>query len=214
MRIFRDMFNRARDSFRFGMAMRFKEFFDIPNTVKGEVFFEMRDNLTGELLYTDHKKNLITLDAGILLAILCRDKSSRTNGLNMLAVGTGATGALLNPNAPDNRQRKLNAEIARKPFSSTVFRDGSGNAVAYPTNIVDFTASFGEGEAVGPWTEMGILSTISSNPAILNPNPNTFPTRNTTVDLSLYDILINYLPMSVISKPSTATITITWRLTY
>ena len=182
--------------------------------VQGELFIHMVDAATGEVLHDEHRKNIITLDAGILVAILCRNPAGRTNGINMLAVGTGATGALLSPNAPDNRQRKLNAEIARKGFASTVFRDGSGAAVAYPTNIVDFTTTFGEAEAVGPINEMGLLSTISSNPAIVNPNPNTFPTRNTTVDVSNLDILVNYISCSVLSKPSTAVLTITWRITF
>lgn len=182
--------------------------------VQGELFIHMVDAATGDVLHDEHRKNIITLDAGILVAILCRNPAGRTNGINMLAVGTGATGALLSPNAPDNRQRKLNAEIARKGFASTVFRDGSGAAVAYPTNIVDFTTTFGEAEAVGPINEMGLLSTISSNPAIVNPNPNTFPTRNTTVDVSNLDILVNYISCSVLSKPSTAVLTITWRITF
>ncbi len=182
--------------------------------VHGELFIRMVDAATGEVLHDEHRQNIITLDAGILVAILCRDPASRTHGINMLAVGTGATGALLSPNAPDNRQRKLNAEIARKAFSSTVFRDGSGAAVAYPTNIVDFVCTFGEAEAVGPITEMGLLSTISANPSIVNPNPNTFPTRNTTVDVSTLDVLINYITLAVISKPSTATLSVTWRITF
>lgn len=182
--------------------------------VQGELFIRMVDAATGEVLHDEHRKNLITLDAGILVAILCRNPASRTNGINMLAVGTGATGALLAPNAPDNRQRKLNAEIARKGFASTVFRDGSGAAVAYPTNIVDFTCTFNEAEAVGPINEMGLLSTISSNPAVRNPNPNAFPTRDTTVDVSTLDILINYVTLSVLSKPSTAVLSVTWRITF
>jgi hypothetical protein len=180
----------------------------------GEVFVEMVDSLTGEILHKEHKINVITLDAGILVAILTRDPLSRTNGFYMLSVGTGATGAILSPNAPDSRQRKLNAEIARKPFSSTVFRDANGNAVAIPTNVVDYTCTFDEGEAVGPLNEMGIISPISSNPLTLNPNPNSFPTRDVTVDLTLFDILCNYLTFSVISKPNTARLSITWRITY
>ena len=181
---------------------------------KGEVFFEMWDNQTGENLLSHQQPNIITLDAGILAAIVLTDPLARTNGINMLAVGSGATGALLSPDAPDPKQRKLNAEISRKAFSSTVFRDGSGNAVSYPTNVVDYTTVFGEAEAVGPLNEMGLLSTISNNPNVTNPNPNSFPTRNTTVDLSDYDILVNYITFSVITKPSTATLAITWRLTY
>lgn len=181
--------------------------------MQGEVFIEMRDGSTGELLHSDHRKNVITLDASILVAMLARDPNSRTYGVYMLAVGTGATGALLSPDAPDPKQRKLNGEIARKAFSSTTFRDGSGNAVAIPTNIVDFTCTFSESEAVGPLNEMGLISPISANPLVTNPNPNAYPTRDTTVDLSLYDILFNYLTFAVISKPSTATLSITWRIT-
>jgi hypothetical protein len=191
-----------------------KDFFRIPNMVQGEVFFDMRDARTGRVLYTDHRKNIITLDAGIQAARLFKDPAEPAHGINMLAVGTGATGALLSPNAPDNRQRKLNAEIQRKAFSTTQFRDSLGNAVAYPTNIVDFTCTFGEAEAVGPLNEMGLVSTISDNANILNLNPNTFPTRSTSVDLSNYDVFINYLPFSVVTKPSTAVLTITWRLTF
>ena len=211
---FNDIVTRAKDAFRFGLGLLLKDFFDIPNTVKGEVFIEMRDGATGALLYTDYRKNIITLDASIQVARLLKNPLEPAHGINMLAVGTGATGALLSPNAPDNRQRKLNAEIQRKAFSSTTFRDSLGNAVAYPTNIVDYTATFGEAEAVGPLNEMSLMSTISDNPAISNPNPNTFPTRDTTVDLADYDVAINYLTFAVVSKPSTAVLTITWRLSH
>jgi len=181
---------------------------------KGELFIQMKDTSTGEILLDEHVKNIITLDASLIISSLVRDPTSRPNGVNMLAVGTGATGALLSPDAPDSRQRKLNGEIARKPFSSTTFRDGSGNAVAIPTNIVDFTTTFMESEAVGPLNEMGLFSTISSNPLILNLNPNTFPTRDTTVDVSGLDVLFNYITFGCITKPSTATLSITWRITF
>jgi len=181
---------------------------------KGEIFLEMTDGRTGEILEKRHIKNVITLDVSILAAILLRDPTSRLNGISMLGVGTGATGALLSPDAPDPRQRKLNAEIARKPFTSKIFRDGDGNAVSIPTNIVDFTTTFDEAEAVGPLNEMGLMSTISNNPLVTNPNPNTFPTRDLTVDLSLYDILCNYLTFPCLAKPATARLTLTWRITF
>lgn len=206
----RDSFKKAKESMSLGFELQNQ---DNLRSFVGEVFIEMVST-DGTLLHKEHKKNIITLDAGILAAILLRDPNSRSNGINMLAVGTGATGAILSPDAPDSRQRKLNAEIARKTFSSTTFRDASGNAVAIPTNIVDFTCTFDEAEAVGPLNEMGLLSTISDNIAITNPNPNAFPTRDVTVDLTLYDILVNYLTFSVISKPSTARLTITWRITF
>lgn len=182
--------------------------------LQGEVFAKVWDDATGEVLEERHEKNVVTLDAGILAALLFKDKSSRTYGVNMLAVGTGATGAILSPNAADNRQRRLNAEVARKTFSSTQYRDSLGNAVEYPTNIIDLTTIFGVGEAVGPLNEMGLMSTISANPLTRTQNPDVFPTRDTTVDVSSYDILVNYLTMSVITKPATANFSFTWRLIF
>lgn len=206
-----DHVRRPKGALALGVAMNEA---DTLRPVRGDVFFRMVDASSGEVLEEFIRKNVITLDAGILAAILFRDPASRSNGFNMLAVGTGATGSILNPNAPDPRQRSLNAEIARKPWSSTTFRDASGNAVAIPTNIVDYTVTYDEAEAVGPLTEMGILSTISDNPAVKNDNPDAFPNRDLTRDLSTLDILGNYLAFPVISKPSTARLTITWRITH
>ena len=182
--------------------------------MRGEVFIELRDGATGVLLEERHIKNLVTLDASLLVAQLLKDKDSRPYGLNMLAVGTGAPGAILSPNAPDNRERHLFAELARKTFSSTTYRDGSGNAVAYVTNVVDYTVSFGEAEAVGPINEMSLISAISANTAITsNVSADTFPTRTLTEDMGSKDIFATVLNFAVISKPSTATLTITYRLT-
>jgi len=181
---------------------------------KGIFILHMTDGKSGDTLEYWETPQVITLDASILAAMLFKDPSTRPLGANMLGVGTGATGSLLSPDAPSPSQRKLNAEIERKPWSTSTFRDASGNAVAIPTNIVDFTAVYDEAEAVGPLNEMGILATLSANPLITNPNPNTYPTRDVTVDLTEYDILVNYLAFSVISKPSTARLTITWRITF
>ncbi len=207
----RDKMNTGRDALALGLHFQHAD--PAPGEVVGEVFFRMEDAVTGRTLHEFHKKNLITLDAGILAAILLKDPSSRTNGINMLAVGTGATGALLSPDAPDNKQRKLNAEVARKAFASTTFRDTNGAAVSYPTNIVDYTVSFSEGEAVGPLNEMGLLSTISSNVAVKNHNPDVFPARDSTRDLTNYDILANVLNFGVVTKSSTARLSLTWRIT-
>jgi len=211
-----DRMNRARDGYKFGLTTTQPYVDAFPGGVprEGTLILEMTDARTGERLHYFEKKNIITLDAGILAAILFTDPAARTRGVYMLAVGTGATGALLSPNAPDERQRRLNAEIARKPFTSTTFRDAGGNAVSIPTHVVDYTAVFGEAEAVGPLNEMGLTSPISDSPTSTSPNPDTFPNRTLTLDLGLYDILVNYLTMSVISKPSTAILTITWRITF
>jgi len=213
MKVMRDRMSRAGEAFKLAVGCLFSD--DVPtHKVRGDVFIKMHDASSGRTLYEWERKNLIVYDAGIQAARYFKDKDEPANSLNMLAVGTGATGAILTPDAPDPRQRKLNAEIARKAFASTTFRDASGNAVAIPTNIVDFTTTFSEAEAVGPLNEMSLLSTFSSNPLVTNSNPNAFPTRDLTVDLSLYDVAANYLSFAVISKPSTAILTVTWRLTF
>lgn len=185
-------------------------------TPTGTFFITLTDEATGEVLQHIEKKNIITLDAGILAAILFKDNMSRAQSVYMLSIGTGATGNLLSPDAPDNRQRKLNAELARKPFTSTTFRNAAGAAVAIPTNIVDFTTTFTAADPNGALNEMGLISPISPNPAPANwqPNPNAYPTYNPAVDLTLYDILVNYLTFPVISKTAGTVLTITWRLTF
>ena len=175
----------------------------------GEVFFEMRDAKTGEILFEDHRKNVITLDAGILAAMLFNSPASRLLGANMLAVGTQNLGA------PTPYQRSLNTEVARKTWASTTFRDSMGAASLVPTNIVDFTCIFAESEAVAALSEMGIVASKNSSP--LNPvlNTNNPPaSRDTTINVNNFDILVNYLTFPVINKPNTATLAITWRITF
>jgi len=211
--LFKDKLRRAKDAFKWGMHILFEDEYPT-RKVRGDVFIEMRDATTGKLLHKWEKRNLIVYDASIQAARYFKDKDEPANSLNMLAIGTGATGSLLSPSAPDARQRSLNSEIQRKTFSATTFRDASGNAVSIPTNIVDFTCSFAAAEAVGPLNEMGLMSTLSDNPSTLNPNPDVFPNRDVTDDLTQYDVLVNYLTFPVISKPSTAVLTLTWRLTF
>ena len=185
---------------------------------KGTFIFEMWDAETREITCYWEKPQIITRDAGILAARLFRDSTEpnpgSNNGLKMLAVGTGATGSLLNPDAPQATQRKLNTEIARKPFSSTVFRNLDGIAVTIPTNIVDFTTTFSQSEAVGPLNEMAVMSPYSDNPAVLNPINNGPSGYDPTIDVSALDICANYLTYPVKSKSSNEILSITWRLTF
>lgn len=198
-----------------GMDMHYAERVHLGHA---EVFFEMRDARTRKVLVWWNRPNVITKDAGIIAARLHRNSleptATKNNGLTMLVVGTGATGNLLNPDAPQQTQRKLNNEIGRKAFSSSQFRNSSGVAVAFPTNIVDFTATFGEGEAVGPLNEMALISAFSSNPTVVNPVNDGPDTYDATIDTTQLDLLSNYLTFSVVSKPSTATVAITWRYTF
>ncbi len=208
----------ARQGIKLGLSTQHDEAAAFLGAKKGVLIFDMRDARTGEQIAYWEKENIITKDAGILAARLFRNSldpsAAQNNGLTMLAVGTGATGNLLSPDAPQNTQRRLNNEIARKAFASAQYRNASGVAVAFPTNIVDFTTVYGEAEAVGPLNEMGLVSTASQNPATLNPIANGPTGYDATIDVTGKDIMVNYLTFSVVTKPATATLAITWRLTF
>ena len=179
---------------------------------KGTFIFDLKDARTGEQLEYFEKDNLITLDAGIAAA--AHFKGDLTGGLKMLAVGTGATGNILSPDAPQEGQRALNNEIERKLFSSTTYRTAAGVAVSYRTNIVDFTTTFLAAEAVGALNEMGLLVPASISPATTNPILNGPTDYDATIDVSGFDLMVNYLTFAVLSKPGTAILAITWRLTF
>jgi hypothetical protein len=206
-----DSMGRPKQGFKMGLAARYEDVAQGPN---GKFIIDLRDSRTGEVLHYEEKENLITRDGGILAAMCFAAGATMTSGITMLAVGTGATGPVLNPDVADARQRHLNAEIARKPFSSVTFRTSLGAVSAVPTNIVDYTTIFGEAEAVGALNEMCLLRTISMNPLVLNPVPSVFPAYDTTIDLTLWDIQANALTFGAISKPNLSILTLTWRLTH
>lgn len=190
----------------------------LTDQAKGVFSLRLVDASSGNVLLEWSRPQVITYDAGILAARLFKSSTDPhpglNNGLTMLGVGTGATGNLLSPDAPQKGQRSLNEEIARKAFSSVQFRNANGVAVSYPTNVVDFTTTFGEAEAVGPLNEMGLMSTYSLNPLVTNPIISDPSTYDPTVDVTGKDLMANYLPFSVVTKPSTAVLTITWRLSF
>lgn len=201
---------RTRQAVKMGLGLQFPEVGLSPR--KGTFIFDLRDAQTGEVLTYFEKDNIITRDAGLVAA--AHFKGEMSGGLKMLAVGTGATGNLLSPDAPQDTQRALNNEIARKAFSSSTYRTSEGVAVSYRTNIVDFTTTFGESEAVGALNEMGLLVPYSTNPATKNPIDNGPSNYDASIDTQGLDLLVNYLTFSVVSKPATAVLAITWRLTF
>ncbi len=206
-------------SIQFGLG-----FSELGVKVKGDVF--------GVLLHADgreevvlDKSNIYTLDGGVLAALLFSG-DSRSRPIDMLGVGTGASGNAQSPDVADNRQRRLQTPLYRKAFSTPIFRtalgeiseDVDGNSI--PTNIVDFTTTFEASEAVGALTEMGLLSTADGvegsvfTPVQEDGSDVVFPSRDTSVVISDYDILVNYLTFPVINKPNGSILAITWRLTF
>jgi len=184
--------------------------------IRGDVFFTLRDGATGEVQEERVLRNLVVLDASILIARLMKDNSEPPHGIYALAVGTGDTGwNLMSPPAPTTTQRSLYSELARKTFTDTQFIDADGVPSGVPTKVVDFTTTFAEAEAVGPLVEMMLLGgNISTNLSVKNPVLPSNGAYDATVDLTLFDTAINYLTFAVINKPATSTLSITWRLTF
>lgn len=193
-----------------------------PGYPKGEIFWRLEDTITGEVT-TGKLSNTVVLDAGILIARFFKGtaspiahQSEPSFGVLALAMGTGnVSWDVLNPPAAKNTQRSLWNELGRKQIQSAQFVDGDGNISSIPTNIVDFTTTFSESEAVGPLCEMGLLGAdISTNMSLTNPVLPPDGPYDPAVDLVGKDTLINYLTFPVISKSSTSVMSWTWRLSF
>ena len=192
-----------------GLGFSFKE-------SKLYVLGEVSATLTypnGETESVLEKKNIYTLDGGILASMLFKGEAG-VEGLKVLALGTGANG---DPNSPDiatDKQRRLNSELVdgRKLFSSVVYRKADGTVSSVPTNVVDFTTVFTESEANDALNEMGLIAPIDHPNK--NPNDQDPQDRDVSRDLRNYDILVNYLTFPVINKPQGSVLAITWRLTF
>lgn len=211
----REQLKKLRMAFKMGVQFMLTD--RLPAITKGEIFFKLIDPSTGRVVREWSHENRVVLDSALLIARLLKDPLEPNHGVNMLAVGTGATGDILNPDFPPNTQRRLVNEIDRKEFSEITFRNPEGVAVAYPTDVLDFTCIFSEAEAVGPLNEMGLMSTVSANRLILNQNPNNAglggQPYDATIDVTQYDNQVNYFTFSVVSKPNNMVLAITWRLT-
>lgn len=207
-----EVFNRVSAGLKVAMSPRFEDAFE--NKIKGEVFMTLRDAISGEV--QDHRHNLVVLDASILLARLAKDNVEPPHGIFCLEVGTGDVGWNLQaPPAPTNTQRALYSPLTRKTFSQTQFIDANGVPTAIPTKVVDFTTTFSESEAVGPLVEMGLIGgNVSSNMSIRNPVTPPNGPYNAAVDLTTKETLCNFLTFSVLNKPATSTLSITWRITF
>jgi hypothetical protein len=219
-RLLRDSVRKAEDSApKFALHGRAH---DTYRGIKGEVFWVMTDTKTG-VVTRGHIDNIVTLDASILIARLMKGTGTGTPhlsepsfGIYALAVGTGDLAwNLQSPPPATNTQRSLWNELARKIIESTNFINQDGTIAVVPTNIVDFTTSFAESEAVGPIVEMGLIGgDLSTKMSIRNPVLPPNGLYDPTVDLVGLDTLCNYVTFAVLNKPNTATLSWTWRLTF
>ena len=188
--------------------------------VQGEIFYTLEENGS---VQRGHFKNVVTLDAGILLGRLFKGPNGILPNTMVprfavlgLAVGTGDLGwNPLMPPPATNTQRSLYNEIGRKAIINSSFIDGSGSVTTFPTRVIDITVTFGPSEAVGSLVEMGLIggdanSSLSIRNPILPPNG----AYNASVDVTGKDCLVNYATFPVISKSVASTLSFTWRLTF
>lgn len=213
----KDRFRNPQTSVRTHLSTREEPF----RPYRGEVFWELRDSETGEILDSGHMENIVTLDASILLARLMKspptpNMSEPAFGAYALAVGTGDVGwDINNPPIATNTQRSLYNELARKQLQLLEFIDSGGSVSGIPTNVIDLTTTFTESEAVGPLVEMGILGgDIDTNMAVTNPILPPNGIYDATVDVTGKDALVNYLTFPVINKPANSQLGWTWRFTF
>jgi hypothetical protein len=218
MKMQREAFGRPREKApRLSLRPSYEEDFRSGGyKIRGDVFIELRDGATGDLQERRELKNLVVLDASILIARLMKNNVEPPFGIYVLAVGTGQVGwNPMSPPAATNTQRALWSELARKTFAMTNFVDQNGIPASYPTNVVDFTTTYAEAEAVGPLDEMGLIGgNVNPNLSIRNPVSPANGPYDPTVNLTNFETLVNYLTFPVINKPPTSTLTIVWRLTF
>jgi hypothetical protein len=158
---------------------------------RGEYHLILRDVVTGNVLEERHDHNLIVNSASVLIARLLKDNNEPAGGITYLAVGTGASGwNLQNPPQPIPTETKLFNEIARKAFTTqdvTFIDPTTGDPTTVPTNVVDFTCTFAETEAVGPLVEMGLFGGDATDLADSGTqvNARNFPVVNKTNSMTL-----------------------------
>lgn len=190
--IFFEQIGKALDKVGFGGRYKYDERL---NGLQGEVWVTLRDARTGQIVQEYHSKNIIVNSASILIARLLKDNHEPDTGISYLAVGTGGSGwNLQDPPAPINTQTALANEIARKAFTTedVAFVDPeTGDHVTVPTNVVDYTATFAETEAVGPIVEMGLFGGDATDmpDSGTQVNYRTFPVINKSASMTLSIII-------------------------
>jgi hypothetical protein len=195
--LFKEFLRKTADSVFGGFKVNHKETLKNP-PLTGEYWMTLRDAKTGEILEQRHDHNIIVNLASVLIARLLKDNKEPDAGISYLAVGTGTTGwNLQNPPQPTNVQTLLYGEIARKAFTTedvTFIDPDTGDPTTAPTNVVDYTCTYAETEAVGPLVEMSLFG-------------------GDATDIIDSGSMVNYRTFPVINKTNSMTFTITFRIT-
>jgi hypothetical protein len=193
--VFKEILRRTFEQTFGGFVLRHKEEL---GHLKGEWSLTLKDSGTGSIIEKRNGTNIIVNTASILIARLLKDNHEPDGGITYLAVGTGASGwNLQNPPQPTNTQTALNNEISRKAFTTedvTFVDPDTGDPTSIPTNVIDFTCTFAETEAVGPLVEMGLFG-------------------GDATDATDSGTEVNYRTFPVINKTNSMTLTIIFRIT-
>jgi hypothetical protein len=191
MGFFTEKFTKMGNIFQMGSAMKERETY---HGMKGRLFLKAYEQ--GELVYDYSSPNIIVNTASILIARLLKDNAEPMSGISYLSIGSGnGSWDPFDPPAPTTAQTRLEYEFFRKAIDLATFvHPETGEPTTVYTNIVDYSVTFGEGEAVGPILEMGLFG----GDATAEINSGT---------------MINWRTFPVINKTSTMTLTVIFRIT-
>jgi hypothetical protein len=191
MALFKEKIQRFFNRMRVSPALSYEE---QSAGLKGELILKAYED--GKEVHSYRHSNIIVNTASILIARLLKDNSEPTNGISYLAVGSGnVSWQLLDPPAPTTSQTRLENEFYRKAIDLATFVDpDTGEPTETQTNIVDYSVSFGEAEAVGPIMELALFG----GDATTESNSGT---------------MVNWRTFPVISKTNTMTLTVIFRIT-
>jgi hypothetical protein len=191
MGTFSEKISRFKNYMRTMTSYKFNENY---KGLKGELHLHLYEK--GEMIKEVVQSNIIVNTASILIARLLKDNAEPSSGISYLAVGSGnPSWNLLDPPAPTTSQTKLENEFFRKAIEFSTFVDPeSAEPTEVETNIVDYSVTFSEAEAVGPIMELSLFGGDA-----------TEETDSGT--------MVNWRTFPVISKTNTMTLTVIFRIT-
>jgi len=191
MKAFLEKINGFRNYMKTCSSNKFEE---KTSGLKGELILKAYES--GQMVREIRQSNIIVNTASILISRLLKDNSEPMGGISYLAVGSGnPLWELLDPPAPSTSQTKLEMEFCRKAIDFSTFVDPeSAEPTEIQTNIVDYSVTFSEGEAVGPIMELALFGGDATEEA-----------KSGT--------MINWRTFPVISKTNTMTLTVIFRIT-
>jgi hypothetical protein len=194
MSIFREKYRGAKSSLDIKPILKIDESL---LSLKGELFIKAYDMAQdGKLVYNYQHSNIIVNVASILIARLLKNNAEPQNGISYLAIGSGSgLWEPYDPPAPTTSQTRLENEFYRKAIDySTFVHPETGEPTSIYTNIVDYSVTLGEGEAVGPILELGLFG------------------GDATSELNT-GTMVNWRTFPVIYKTSTMSVTVIFRIT-